>query len=141
MNLSKSFRFDDDLYTRNVSNPHYIINISVKEYNTDYKKDMKQSEISDDNYEVHRNNYYNICYTYNFIESPYMNKFQNSLYKTNFNNINENHEGDIVYKNRLTKQMIDFLFMEDNDLKEFIGNTYPQKYRINIMQALTLFWD
>lgn len=120
MNLSKSFRLDDDFYVRYVSNPHYIINITIKEYK-------------------YNNVYYNITYIYTFIKSPYMNKFQNSLYKTNFSNINENHKHNIVLKNRLTKQMINYLLMEDNALKEFIGNTPPQKYRLNIMKALKLF--
>lgn len=122
MSLSNSFRLDDDFNNRNVSNPHYIINIIVKEYE-------------------YNNVYYNISYTYNFIESSYMNKFQNSLYKANFNNINEDHEGDIVYKNKLTKQMIEYLIMNDNELKELIGTVSLQKYRINIIQALSLFWD
>lgn len=121
-NLSKSFRIDDDFYLHNISNPHYFINIKIKEY--------QYNDI-----------YYNITYKYKYIESPYMNKFQNSLYKTNFTNINENHEHIIIYKNKLTKQLIDFLFMEDNELKDYIGNTPIQKYRMNIINSLQLFED
>lgn len=54
----------------------------------------------------------------------------------------KDHEpGEIIYKNNMTTEMINFLLMEDQELEGKTGNTTISDYRKFIMQSLTKFWD
>jgi len=41
----------------------------------------------------------------------------------------------------MTTKMIKYLVMSDDELKSKIGHTSVQRYRTNIMESLSLFWD
>jgi len=123
MNLSKKFIFNDEYSKYDVNNPYYIISITVEEIK--YDNDI--------------NSYYSITYKYDYMNSPEMSNFENYMYKTNFDNIDENHNSDIIYKNPLTEKLIQYLLMGDNELKRLTGDITPQKYRLNIIKVLSLF--
>lgn len=54
----------------------------------------------------------------------------------------KDHEtGEIIYKNNMTAEMINFLLMEDEELEGKTGNTTISDYRQFIMQSLSKFWD
>jgi hypothetical protein len=40
----------------------------------------------------------------------------------------------------LTK-MIEYLLMIDDELEKYTGFSYSYAYRVNIMKAISLFWD
>lgn len=76
-------------------------------------------------------------------------------YNSNINNINKclhpfygnksidisSYKGEIIKKNNLTTTMIDYLFLDEDKLCKYTGNTTPIDYKKNIMKALSLFWD
>lgn len=77
-------------------------------------------------YTANKEKYYYIDYTFN----P----------KNNI--LPKDHEiGEVVYKNSMTSEMINFLLMEDEELEGKTGNTTLSDYRQFIMQTLTNFWD
>ena len=51
------------------------------------------------------------------------------------------YEGEIVKKNAMTEQMVNYLMMDEDELSQYTGNTMPQDYKGFIMKALTNFWD
>ena len=53
----------------------------------------------------------------------------------------EELNGDIVYKNYMTTQMINHLLMDDKELYNNTGNTIVTQYKFNIMKSLSLLWD
>tara|TARA_B110000495_G_C22608380_1_gene363291 strand:+ start:146 stop:568 length:423 start_codon:yes stop_codon:yes gene_type:complete len=55
--------------------------------------------------------------------------------------LKEHIDGDIIIKNFMTEQMVEFLLMPYDDLEQFSGLSSPQRYKSNIMCALTYFWD
>lgn len=94
---------------------------------------------------------YDITYLWEFsdsiLNSP-IHYLKNRIYPFPINDycedcqISFDKEGVILKKNSLTKLMIQYLLMDDDELKEQnIGNTHPQYYRVNIMKSLGLFWD
>lgn len=54
----------------------------------------------------------------------------------------DNHlDGEIVYKNDITDNLIRFLMMNNTELEIESGSTHPEHYRILIMKSISLFWD
>lgn len=51
------------------------------------------------------------------------------------------YEGDIVYKNGLTEQLIKYICMGDDDLSKVSGNVHCESYRLSIIKSIQLFWD
>tara|TARA_B100001121_G_scaffold265053_1_gene246858 strand:- start:12990 stop:13373 length:384 start_codon:yes stop_codon:yes gene_type:complete len=51
------------------------------------------------------------------------------------------YEGVIVIRNDMTKQMVRFLMMDDEELAKHTGCTTPNHYRKLIMVQITKFWD
>ena len=51
------------------------------------------------------------------------------------------YEGDIVYKNGLTEQLIKYICMSDDDLSKVSGNVHCESYRLSIIKSIQLFWD
>jgi len=127
---NNTIKIYDDFDNFNLENSHYSIIITIKEL-----------KYEDGNY------YYDIAYTYNFIKSNKKsdesnNKLKIILHPFYGNNMcKDSSDGDIVFKNELTTKMVEYLLMDDNELVEKTGLTSTQRYRINIMNSLALFWD
>ena len=50
-------------------------------------------------------------------------------------------DGEIVFKNCMTEQMVKYMLMEDEELCKFSGSTHPQQYRTLTMFNLMRLWD
>ena len=87
--------------------------------------------------------YYEISYVLNYYPD---NKFSKKKLIEQYKNMNPLKTpardcGVIVYKNRITTPMIEYLCMDDETLIKETGSTTPQRYRFNIIQTLENFWD
>lgn len=51
------------------------------------------------------------------------------------------YEGVIIIRNDMTKEMVRFLMMDDDELAKYTGCTTPNHYRKIIMVEITKFWD
>ena len=51
------------------------------------------------------------------------------------------YEGDIIYKNSLSEQLIKYLCMSDEDLSKVSGNVHYENYRLSIIKSIQLLWD
>lgn len=51
------------------------------------------------------------------------------------------YEGDYVYKNGLTEQLIKYICMSDTDLSKVSGNIHYESYRLSIIKSIQLFWQ
>ena len=49
--------------------------------------------------------------------------------------------GDIVVKNLMTENMVNYLLMNTDELSVYTGTTSPMTYRANIMKMITMLWD
>ena len=53
----------------------------------------------------------------------------------------ENHyDGEIIYKNKMTEEMINYLLMSNKELEPITGFTNSASYKCNIMKCLTYLW-
>jgi len=92
--------------------------------------------------------YYYISYNYNFVPSEKYSKEINLDMKKkahpfyHFKHIEKSsYEGDIVFCNEMTTQMIEYLLLDDKELEKKTGVTTAQQYRKIIMSSLALLWD
>ena len=116
-----NFEVEDDA---NIGDP-LIINVSVQ-----IKHWIVDNKITD--------SYYIITYS-----TPNMNE-QNKIYHPFYDNSDidkSEWKGDIIKKNAMTEQMINYLLMNEYELSQFTGNTMSQDYKGFIMKSLTNFWD
>lgn len=89
------------------------------------------------------NQYYEISYVYNYYPDSNFSKTQLIEQYKNMNPLKKTacDCGGILYKNRVTTPMIEYLCMDDETLNKETGSTTPQRYRFNIIQTLEKFWD
>ena len=116
-----NFEVEDDA---NIGDP-LIINVSVQ-----IKYWIVNNKITD--------SYYIITYS-----TPNMNE-QNKIYHPFYDNSDidkSEWKGDIIKKNAMTEQMVNYLMMDEDELSQFTGNTMSQDYKGFIMKSLTNFWD
>ena len=122
----KTFRFVDQFDSTNSENTYCDIHITVEELQ------------------------YENGYIYYMIK--YINNFSNEdkLKKGEINNAHpffydkqfiSNIDGDVIIKNKMTEQMINYLLMESSELSLYSGSTTPMGYRSNIMKMIALLWD
>ena len=50
-------------------------------------------------------------------------------------------DGEIIYKNTMTTQIIKYLMMPEDTLLEYTGLSTPVEYKCKIMQMIALLWD
>jgi len=50
-------------------------------------------------------------------------------------------EGVIIYKNKMTEAMVEYLLLDPEELENQSGTTTAQSYRTNIMIGLARLWD
>lgn len=55
--------------------------------------------------------------------------------------IENSMDGDIIKKNNMTTEMVNSLAMTNDEIAAISGKTTSYRYRLNIMSAITLFWD
>ena len=116
-----NFEVEDDA---NIGDP-LIINVSVQ-----IKHWIVDNKITD--------SYYIITYS-----TPNMNE-QNKIYHPFYDNSDidkSEWKGDIIKKNAMTEQMVNYLMMDEDELSQYTGNTMSQDYKGFIMKSLTNFWD
>lgn len=51
------------------------------------------------------------------------------------------YEGVIISRNDMTKEMVRFLMMDDDELAKYTGSITPNHYRKIIMVQITKLWD
>ena len=122
---SNVFRFEDEESYSESIGPFYDVTINVTE-----------------NLYEDGSSYFYIDYKYKFNESS--NPSSNEVARINahpFRDNLENADGVIVIKNDLTTKMVEFLLKDDKELDKSTGFTSVQRYRINLMHSLALFWD
>ena len=82
--------------------------------------------------------YYIISYS-----TPNMNE-KNKIYHPFYNDNSYDdccYEGEIIKKNAMTEQIVNYLTMDEDELSQYTGNTIPQDYKGFIMKSLSNFWD
>ena len=127
---TNNFKIYDENSNFNVNNPHYLLGITVKEL-----------KYENNNY------YYDIGYNYKFIKSDLKSDHDNQMAKVYLHPFYghpqylDSSSGDIVFKNDMITKMIEYLLMDDVNLIQYTGSTTVQRYRINIMFSIALFWD
>jgi len=137
---SNIFRFDHpnfnciDSGLKNT--PHYLLKVSVKDL--EYEDGKK---------------YFDITYECNFIPCEKLSEKVNNDFKKGsypFNELKQfetykgefdNYEGEIIYNNLLTSQMVNFLLMDYEELEKVSGLSTVQRYKINIILSIRNFWD
>jgi len=95
--------------------------------------------------------YYDIGYEFKFISSDTCSLEENIKHEklahpfASFSSDDDTKfEGVIVYKNDLTKMLVEFLLMDYEELETKIQHTLkvsPQSYKSNVMESLALLWD
>lgn len=127
-----SFLFDNDAYLSD--GPHYKITTVV-------------NTLGDTN----RKRYFDIQYHYEFVcdselEDELALHYMQTMHPFRHYNV-EGEEVDLMRcqygrvftKNAMTCAMVDYLLMDDETLSEYCGDVTTQKYRRNIMLALSYF--
>ena len=122
---SCNINFSDDENPHTLHDYHLTITVSIQ-----IKYWIVNNKITD--------SYYIITYS-----TPNMNE-QNKIYHPFYDNSDidkSEWKGDIIKKNAMTEQMINYLLMNEYELSQFTGNTMSQDYKGFIMKSLTNFWD
>ena len=81
--------------------------------------------------------YYYLKYVWSFKD----NDVRNHILYDNKKFLESSNEGDIIAKNKLTDQLINFLIMKDDELEEVSGYTNSNDYKRSVIEAISLFWD
>jgi hypothetical protein len=120
---------------------------SVDAVTPHYTLDVKEKELK---YET-GSYYYDIGYKFKFIPSDTYEPEENIKHEklahpfAPFSSDDDTKfEGVIVYKNDLTKMLVEFLLMDYGELETKIQHTLkvsPQSYKSNVMESLALLWD
>ena len=91
-----------------------------------------------------RNNTYVVDYKYEFSKSINTSKKEISILKLlelYDMDLKEPYNGDIIHKNSLSEQLVQYLIMSDEELSNVCGNVHHENYRINIIKSIQLLWD
>ena len=122
---TKEHKFIDETSDNNVNMPFFRLCIKVIE------KEYKNSE-----------SYFYISYDYDFIKS------EEKLISINSDSYIRAHpfkhnlllaEGCIIPKNESTSELINILFMNDDEIAKINNEISVQKYRIQLMTSLSMY--
>lgn len=84
--------------------------------------------------------YFDIDYSY-----AYCSEVQNNQHLEEYCNplllMKGNTDGEIIVKNSFTAELIRYLMMDYDELREFTGNSTPQDYKMRLMHTIQNFWD
>lgn len=89
------------------------------------------------------NNYYKISFTYDF--SPDIDTSKKKIKLLKYfglydSDIQDYYQGDIIFKNSFTEQLISYLLLNDDNLKTKTGNLDSQSYRLSLIRTIQLLW-
>ena len=112
--------FSEDLFKGNIFFEKCVLNLSIEIKKYDNGKE-----------------YYYLSYLWNYDN----NDIKNHVLFENKKFIENSNDGDIILKNKLTDQLINFLIMNNQDLEQISGNSMPLDYKRSIIEAISLFWD
>ena len=79
------------------------------------------------------NEYYDISYLYDVSRNNRAHPFYNIL--------GSNADGAIVFKNKVTQSLTEYLFISDSELSSYSGTTTPMSYRKIIIKFLDSLSD
>ena len=98
---------------------------------------IKINEIQYENGDI----FYELSYNYKF--SSGLNIFKNPLnpFLNHSPEFKHHWEGDIIIKNTMTEQMVNYLVMSEEEMSTFTGSTTPLDYKLRIMICLSKLWD
>lgn len=114
---NNSFKFKE--IDGNESDLYCLIDVTVK------KVKYKTSEI-----------YYDISYKYLYSsEDPLCVKLNPLL------NIEPGYNGEIIFANDLSDNLVKYLLMQLEDLSKFSGRVTAEQYKKQIIKSINLFWD
>ena len=86
--------------------------------------------------------YYDISYIYEFEGNEKSRMVLHPFYSDEDEKILDAvAEGVIVYKNKMTEIMIEYLLLDSEELEKITNLITAQSYRTNIMLSLAKFWD
>lgn len=54
---------------------------------------------------------------------------------------NDDMDGEIIVKNPLSEQLVNFLLMDYDKLEKFSGNSTSEHYKSCVMRSISNFWD
>tara|TARA_B110000971_G_C19986854_1_gene489991 strand:- start:204 stop:596 length:393 start_codon:yes stop_codon:yes gene_type:complete len=120
----KELKFIDETLNNKENGPFFQLFIKVIE------KEYKNSD-----------RYFYINYNYNFIkssENPISINFDSYIRAHPFKNDLELAEGCVIPKNESTSEIINILFMNDDEITKINSQTSIQKYRIQLMASLSM---
>ena len=55
--------------------------------------------------------------------------------------LEEHSPGDIIVVNELSSALTKYLLMDIDELGGYSGRVHPNTYKLNVMHAITNFWD
>ena len=122
----KTFRFVDQFDSINSENTYCDIQIKVEELQYD------------NGYIYYMIKYNNFFSNQSDLKKDEINSAHPFFYDKQFIS---NIDGDVIIKNNMTEQMINYLLMESSELSLYSGSTTPMSYRANIMKMIALLWD
>lgn len=84
--------------------------------------------------------------TYNWTYSPWDKNGQNPALMLNpFHNdiqfLTDHSEGEIIYKNLLTDQLVKFLLLPIEELEQICGSVSPYEYQKSLLKMVSCIWD
>ena len=83
--------------------------------------------------------YYDISYSYEFNGESSSRKYIHPFYSRKEDV--ESAPGVIIFKNKMTEIMVEYLLNDSKALEQLSGTTTAQCYRTNIMLTLSRLWD
>jgi hypothetical protein len=117
----KTFKFINEFNSNDKS--YYLIKIVVKELLYDDGKI-----------------FYDIGYEYEFNGLQTSKQIIHPYYHTK-DVVDLDLEGVIVFKNKMTETMVEYLLLDSEELENESGSSTAQTYRTNIMIGLARLWD
>jgi len=129
------------------TNMNQITIVSTRENTFKFINEFNQSDKSfytinvkiEENLYTDGKSYYDISYKYKFEGDEKSKKTIHPFY--NGKNLEDNTSGVIIYKNKLTEIMVEYLLLNNKELEKVSGISTSQCYRTNIMLSLSKFWD
>ena len=82
--------------------------------------------------------YFYISYNFEYGKNS---NIQSHPFYGNKEMLEDNCEGEILYKNDLSEKLVEYLLMDDKDLSDKTGLTTVWNYKASIMKMITHLWD
>jgi hypothetical protein len=113
----------------------------VNEFNSNDKSFYNVDIKIEEKLYVDGKSYYDISYEYVFNGDKNSRNKIHPFYDSESKEIQDDVEGVIILKNKMTEVMVEYLLYSNEELENVSGTTTAQAYRINIMLSLAKLWD